>query len=287
MFFFSLLLFLLPITASRTLRTLHSPPKQRSIEELVAAETRKVSNVASTKPVSSNNIFDPAACIINGRINLDAVTEVGSRMIRKRNFRASHDCFKIALQSWYAGVQQRPAAYIGKIGANQKELQTALKQLQFQGVPGLPGSAPTTNTNSDLPNDLKEDRPQIPPQLLYLHKLHASQEAEAEAATQLTKSKETTNDNIIRAPRMVEERKQQQEQQQQKIDAVKVAAAAAAAAAAIVTPHTPAKPMLTPSLQTSNEQLLHELALETKTFREHSNSNSQDHQHSFGPYRII
>ena len=201
-----LLLFaLLPLSTSTLLRRGVTTPQQ-SIEDLVQQEMSKGTSVASKRsPLLS--VYDPKNCIVHGRNGIDAVTEIGGGLIRKRNFHAGINCIKNALQSWYAGIQQNPAAYLGNAGPSQEDLRIAVKHLQFQGLPDVPGDGGNGDTSHSVAGE-EEDHPQIPPQLLYMHKLRSKQAAMVEAI-------KNDNSHSI-APRMVKFRLGEKEKQKQK-----------------------------------------------------------------------
>lgn len=185
--------------------------------------------------------FDPADCVLHSREDLAAASSIGNRLMYRRNFRASRDCFHTALQSWWAGIQQRPEAYLGKKGPSSREINHAVQQLHL-GKPGSVASslssssaAPTTTPSAPGAEESRgegDDRPQVPPQLVYMHKLKEQNARSARSKDERDSGKSTPppsaagNAGVV-APRAVRERTTkhmaQQEQEKQKVAAVRSA----------------------------------------------------------------
>ena len=181
---------------------------------------------------SQATTFNAADCVLHSRADLDSASSLGNKLMYHRNFRASRDCFHIALQSWWAGIQQQPQAYLGKAGPSSRQINNAVQKLHVLGVKS--GSAlsdglqsKTDAISKDTDND--EGRPQVPPQLLYMHKLkeqNAVSSTDEREAYQGMASRATGStpphkvDKKVVAPRAVRERKavsqvKQKEQNQQ------------------------------------------------------------------------
>ena len=182
--------------------SLRIDPPASTIEELVAREQLKITGKFQPTPRS---VYDPSDCLIKSKYDVDAAAQVGNNLIRKRHLVASHDCFKNALNSWFAGVQSK--GYVDKTGeASERDraahLNTALKQLQFQGIPGF---TPPRNDNTGGNNIDGEDRPQIPPQLLFEHNLRKQKQKQQQASV-VAKQKQEDDPTYVSAPRMVRDK---------------------------------------------------------------------------------
>jgi hypothetical protein len=256
-------------------------PITRTIEQLVAAETLKVT--PPPIPNQPNPDYDPANCILQGKSALQTVTEMGSRMIRLRNFKASHNCFKTALQSWYSGIQQRPAEFIGKVGPSQNDLDKALQQLKNQGLPesATEHASSSSSSTTTLNKMGEEDRPQIPPQLLYLHRLASLKEKARNVHVAQSKEKnippvEENNNMMIVPPRMVQERRHRRKKQGQEGKS-----ATPLKAGAVVVP------LSSQQLQTlSPQQQLHTLASAVRSSVMSHKSDGKNLQQFLGNFRL-
>ena len=195
------LLWLLPLLAnSFALRRRKTSTNPTPIEQIVAREQLKVTNPPLPTPLS---VYDPSDCLVRTKDAVDEVTNLGNQLVQRRNFHASHDCFKNALQSWFAGVQSSGYAdRTGKKKPNMQHLNSAIEQLQFQTLPGAMQDRIGRSKDGPI------DRPQIPPQLLYEHQLKQQQEQEQEEKEkgQIPVHSEGNTESIVVPPKMVQER---------------------------------------------------------------------------------
>ena len=197
------LLWLLPLLAnSFALRRRKTSTNPTPIEQIVAREQLKVTNPPLPIPLS---VYDPSDCLVRTKDAVDEVTNLGNQLVQRRNFHASHDCFKNALQSWFAGVQSSGYAdRTGKKKPNMQHLNSAIEQLQFQTLPGAMQDRIGRSKDGPI------DRPQIPPQLLYEHQLKQQQEQEQEEKEkekgQIPVHSEGNTESIVVPPKMVQER---------------------------------------------------------------------------------
>ena len=113
-----------------------------------------------------------------------------------------------------AGIQQRPEEYLGKKGPSSKQINRAVQQLHILGAKSAPGVLSTQsnvlegNSDDDVTSN---ERPQVPPQLLYMHKLKAQK-----ALTNKEDSVNVTLAETVVAPRAVRERIAKRKAEQEK-----------------------------------------------------------------------
>lgn len=176
------------------------------------------------KASANYGTFDPADCVLHSREDLVSASSIGNRLMYHRNFRASRDCFHTALQSWWAGIQQRPEAYLGKKGPSSKQINHAVQQLHVLGKPGsitssLSSVPPTSESDMVGSSEDSDDRPQVPPQLVYMHKLKEQNARANNFEKDLGKGKappsSAVNKDVV-APRAVRERKARHAARQEK-----------------------------------------------------------------------
>lgn len=273
-------LLLLPLLANsfalRRQRILNNNPIL-PIEQLVAREQLKVTGAPQPTPLS---VYDPSDCLVRTRDAVDEVTNLGNQLVKRRNFHASHDCFKNALQSWFAGVQSSGYAdRSGKNKPNMQHLNSEIERLQIQTLPGAMQSM--IGHSEDGP-----DRPQIPPQLLYEHQLKQQQEQEEQNQDKgpIPVHLEGSAGPIVVPPKMVQERDRKRTAQKSTLPVAQQDAKvypAAVSSLKNVQVHKP-ETLLAP------EQQLRKLALQTiaNHGRVDDDRTRLSQQQYLGPYRL-
>ena len=110
--------------------------------------------------------FNPADCLLQAPNDIAGTELIGKKLAAEGHYKASSKCMRLAMQSWFAGIQKQPQIFLNKKAPTPREIREATKALTFDYRDVLKATGAAVHDDADA----DAQRPQIPPQLLFEHK---------------------------------------------------------------------------------------------------------------------